>query len=170
MWRVYGIGFVVKQYQWSFGIKIGQYTFALTLFIAITGWALHPPLMILLATNSYETICLATLDNDNPWNDKLRMIRYDEQASTGSSRLRKVSTLLRISLPSQHLSPQHLQWVLWGKTFGNMQSNKSWIVGSFDGLFYWDRKNNVVLLLQWCYGLYSPHTGHCIRRTDNLWL
>ena len=74
-----------------------------------TGWALRPPLMILLATNSTKPLPGTTLDNDNPWNDKLRMIRYDEQAHDWLISTSEVSTLLKISLPSQHLSPQHPQ-------------------------------------------------------------
>lgn len=125
--------------------KIGHYTFALTLFIAITGWALRPPLMILLATNSTKPLPGTTLDNDNPWNDKLRMIRYDEQAhdwlistSEGFFSLKNLS-----SKPTPITTAPPVS--VMGQNVWQYANNKSWIVGSFDGLFYWDRKNNVVL-------------------------
>ena len=150
--------------------KIGHYTFALTLFIAITGWALRPPLMILLATNSTKPLPGTTLDNDNPWNDKLRMIRYDEQAhdwlistSEGFYSLKNLS-----SKPTPITTAPPVS--VMGQNVWQHADNKSWIVGSFDGLFYWDRKNNVVLYYNDAMVSTPPHTGHCTRRTDNLWL
>ena len=125
--------------------KIGHYTFALTLFIAITGWALRPPLMILLATNSTKPLPGTTLDNDNPWNDKLRMIRYDEQVhdwlistSEGFYSLRNLS-----SKPTPITTAPPVS--VMGQNVWQYANNEAWIVGSFDGLFYWDRKSNAVL-------------------------
>jgi len=59
--------------------KIGVTTLVLTIFIALTGWALRPPLMILLATHSTRPLPYTALDDDNPWHDRLRMVRYDAQ-------------------------------------------------------------------------------------------
>ena len=145
---VTGIWYWIRRKTVSMAVwhtKIGHYTFALTLFIAITGWALRPPLMILLATNSTKPLPGTTLDNDNPWNDKLRMIRYDEQAhdwlistSEGFYSLKNLS-----SKPTPITTAPPVS--VMGQNVWQHADNKSWIVGSFDGLFYWDRKNNVVL-------------------------
>lgn len=58
--------------------KIGRYTIAVTLLIVLTGWCLRPPVMIALVLNKIPAIPGTTLRSNNPWNDKLRMIRYDK--------------------------------------------------------------------------------------------
>lgn len=52
--------------------RVGRGTIVLTLLIVITGWCLRPPLMIPLVKSK-----TALFGGDNPWNDKLRMLRYD---------------------------------------------------------------------------------------------
>jgi len=55
------------------------FTIVLTLFTAITGWALRPPVMIPLTMNNTHPLPGTVLASDNAWYDCLRMIRYDEQ-------------------------------------------------------------------------------------------
>lgn len=58
--------------------KVGRYTIVLTILIALTGWSLRPPMMILLAKTRIHAIPGTTQSSDNAWHDKLRMIRYDK--------------------------------------------------------------------------------------------
>ena len=58
--------------------RIGRYTIILTLLIALTGWCLRPPVMIALVLNKIPALPGTTLKRENPWHDKLRMIRYDD--------------------------------------------------------------------------------------------
>ena len=57
--------------------KLGRTTLVLTLLIAVTGWCLRPPVLIALALTDTPALPGSTLDSPNPWNDKLRMVRYD---------------------------------------------------------------------------------------------
>ncbi len=59
--------------------KIGRYTIMLTLLIALTGPVPCPPVMIALVLNKMPSIPGTTLHSKNPWNDKLRVVRYDEK-------------------------------------------------------------------------------------------
>ncbi len=125
--------------------KIGIYTFALTLFIAITGWALRPPLMIPLAKTSTKPLAGTTLDNDNAWNDKLRMIRYDElkhdwiiSTSEGFFSLQSLSGKPSIVTSAPPVS-------IMGQTVWQRSKNNTWLIGSFDGLFYWNRTNGSII-------------------------
>lgn len=125
--------------------KIGIYTFVLTLFIAITGWALRPPLMILLVKTSTSPLPGTTLDNENAWNDKLRMIRYDEQekdwlisTSEGFFSLRSLTdkpTAVTVAPPIS----------VMGQNVWQRVNETTWIVGSFDGLYFWNRDYNTIV-------------------------
>ena len=57
--------------------RIGR-TIILALLIALTGWCLRPPVIIALVLSKIPSIPGTTLRSKNPWNDKLRIIRYDE--------------------------------------------------------------------------------------------
>ena len=73
------------------------------------------------------------------------MIRYDEQVHdwliSTSEGFYSLKTLSAKPTPVTTAPPVSVM----GQNVWHYASNKSWIVGSFDGLFYWDRKNNVVL-------------------------
>lgn len=124
--------------------KLGIYTFILTLFIAITGWALRPPVMIPLIKCSTYPMPGTVLDNDNAWEDKLRMIRYDEQQKDWL-----VSTADGFfSLKSLTGKPQAVTATppvsVMGQTVWQRSEDDTWLVGSFDGLYYWNREQNTV--------------------------
>lgn len=129
----------VRMLRWH--TKTGVYTFFLTLFIALTGWALRPPVMIALATNSTRPLPGTSLDNDNAWFDKLRMIRYDEQlhdwllsTSEGFFSLRSFD-----SKPHKVSSPPPVS--VMGQTVWQRDCYGRWLIGSFDGLYSWDRNS-----------------------------
>lgn len=119
--------------------KIGRYTILLTLLIVFTGWCLRPPVMIALVLNKIPSIPGTTLYNKNSWNDKLRMIRYDERfgdwilsTSDGfysvdfkKGKLKAISNTPLVSVMGLNV----LQKSNEGK----------WYCGSFSGLFVWDR-------------------------------
>ena len=132
----------VKMFKWH--KQVGIYTFFLTLFIAITGWALRPPLMILLATNSTRPLPGTVLNSDNAWYDKLRMIRYDEQEHDWM-----ISTSDGFySLTSLNSQPKALTTTppvsVMGQNVWQHESTGTWLVGSFDGLYRWNRLTNAI--------------------------
>lgn len=124
--------------------KTGVTTLVLTISIALTGWALRPPLMILLATHSTRPLPYTALDDDNPWHDRLRMVRYDAQ-----QRDWMISTSEGFfSLKSFTGQPQRIASTppvsVMGQNVWQRGPQGEWIVGSFDGLYYWDRSTGDV--------------------------
>ena len=119
----------------------GRLTIVLTIVVVVTGWCLRPPIMIPLAMNKTAPVPGSELDHENPWHDKLRIIRYDEETSewllstsegfyafkTPGEIPRKVDTQFPVSVMGLN--------VLEKDSAGN------WLCGSFSGMFRWDRKS-----------------------------
>lgn len=122
--------------------RMGRTTIVLTLFIAITGWCLRPPLMIPLALTKAPAVPGSKLDCPNPWNDKLRMIRYDDacddwllSASEGFYSLKHLhDTPVKIS----HTPPVSVM----GLNVFQKDESGMWLCGSFSGMYVWDRQNH----------------------------
>lgn len=119
--------------------QIGRYALVLLLFVSITGLALRPPLLIVLAGRQVPAIPGSHFDSDNPWRDKLRMVRYDEanddwlvSASDGFYALKTLdSTPVRIA-DAPPVSVMGLN--VWHRS-----SSDEWLVGSFSGMYLWNR-------------------------------
>lgn len=119
--------------------SIGRYTIVLTLLVAITGWCLRPPVMIPLALNKIPAIPGTSLKSANPWNDKLRMIAYDDtfhdwllSTSEGFYSLNMQQGTAKKIDSAPPVSVMGLN-VLQKDDAGR------WLCGSFSGLFVWDR-------------------------------
>lgn len=120
--------------------RTGRYTILLTLLIATTGWCLRPPVMIALVLNKIPAIHGTTLCSKNPWNDKLRMVAYDDMChdwllstSDGFYSLnlqRGVAKKIEAAPPVSVMGLNVLQ----------KDNNGRWLCGSFSGLFVWDRQ------------------------------
>lgn len=124
--------------------KIGTITIFLTMLIAITGWCLRPPVMIPLALTKIKPLTGSTLDSDNPWNDKLRMLRYDEltdewllSTSEGFFSMRGLDNIPRKCETTPPVS-------VMGLNVFERDSDGSWLCGSFSGMFRWERHANIV--------------------------
>lgn len=120
--------------------RLGRYTFLLLFFIAITGWCLRPPLLIPLAANTTPPLPATTLDSPNPWNDKLRMLRYDAYMGDWllytSDGFYALSSLLARPVKIDPAPPAGVMGLnAWQK---DEQGN--WLVGSFSGMYVWDRR------------------------------
>lgn len=124
---------------------IGRYTIILTLFVSFTGWCLRPPILIPLAKNKVSPLPGTILQSDNPWNDKLRAIRFDTH---------KKEWLLSTSegfysLKDLKSTPQKLGKVppvsVMGVNVLEKDSLNQWIVGSFSGLFTWNRDTEEIV-------------------------
>ncbi len=131
--------------------KIGRYTIVLTLLIALTGWCLRPPVMIALVLNKIPALPGTTLKSENPWNDKLRMIRYDEAAndwllstSEGfySLNLGTASYLYTASVKKITSAPPVS---VMGLNVLQKDAKGRWLCGSFSGLFVWDRQHGTAI-------------------------
>lgn len=118
--------------------KIGKLTIVLTLFIALTGWFLRPPMLLLVASKDVSWFA-----GENPWEDKLRQLRYDNVL--GDWLLYTSDGFY--SLASLDATPAQ---IAMQPPVGVMGLNvlepqgEAWITGSFSGLYAWHRPSGQV--------------------------
>lgn len=159
-----------KQFAWNmkWHNKIGYVTIVLTLWIAITGMCLRPPLMVPLVLSKLPQ---AVGEDGNVWQDKLRAIRWD--AVQGDWLVSTSESFLRVDedfsqapkmLPDDEcpkLSPM-------GVTVWESDGKGGWIVGSFRGIYRWNPVNHSLnQILDYFTGKPSEETS-MIPISDNL--
>lgn len=122
--------------------RLGTKTIILTLLIALTGWCLRPPVLIGLVQGRIPALPGTSLYSSNPWHDNLRMLRYDDDkrewllsASDGFYRLKTLSAIPEKIKVSPPVSVMGLN--VWQKA-----KEGYWLVGSFSGIYCWERKTN----------------------------
>lgn len=159
-----------KQFAWNmkWHNKIGYVMIVLTLWIAITGMCLRPPLMVPLVLSKLPQ----TVGEDgNVWQDKLRAIRWDAvqgdwlvSTSEGFLRVDEDFSQAPKMLPDDEcpkLSPM-------GVTVWESDGKGGWIVGSFRGIYRWNPVNHSLnQILDYFTGKPSEETS-MIPISDNL--
>ena len=140
-----------KQFAWNmkWHNKIGYVTIVLTLWIAITGMCLRPPLMVPLVLSKLPQ---AVGEDGNVWQDKLRAIRWDAvqgdwlvSTSEGFLRVNEDFSQVPKMLPADEcpkLSPM-------GVTVWESDGKGGWIVGSFRGIYRWNPVNHKSQILDY---------------------
>ncbi len=159
-----------KQFAWNmkWHNKIGYVTIVLTLWIAITGMCLRPPLMVPLVLSKLPQ---AVGEDGNVWQDKLRAIRWDAvqgdwlvSTSEGFLRVDEDFSQAPKMLPDDEcpkLSPMGV--TVWGS-----DGKGGWIVGSFRGIYRWNPVNHSLnQILDYFTGKPSEETS-MIPISDNL--
>lgn len=124
--------------------KLGYTTIILTLWLAITGMCLRPPLMIPLAMNKTTE----KVKDGNVWHDKLRAIRWD--AAEGNWLISTSEGFLRVDEHFQHkpilLNKEKAPKVSpMGVTVFESDGKGGWLVGSFSGMFRWYPEKNLIV-------------------------
>lgn len=159
-----------KQFAWNmkWHNKIGYVTIVLTLWIAITGMCLRPPLMVPLVLSKLPQ---AVGEDGNVWQDKLRAIRWDAvqgdwlvSTSEGFLRVDEDFSQAPKMLPDDEcpkLSPM-------GVTVWESDGKGGWNVGSFRGIYRWNPVNHSLnQILDYFTGKPSEETS-MIPISDNL--
>ena len=124
--------------------KLGYTTIILTLWLAITGMCLRPPLMIPLAMNKTTE----KVKDGNVWHDKLRAIRWD--AAEGNWLVSTSEGFLRVDEHFQHkpilLNKEKAPKVSpMGVTVFESDGKGGWLIGSFSGMFRWYPEKNLIV-------------------------
>ena len=123
--------------------SLGRYTFGILLFVAVTGWCLRPPVLIALVEGRVPAVPFTIMDDENAWRDRLRMLRYDE---TCGDWLLSTSEGL-YTLPSLGGVPSRVTKAppvsVMGLNAWEKDTDGNWLMGSFSGMFVWDRKTQV---------------------------
>lgn len=159
-----------KQFAWNmkWHNKIGYVTIVLTLWIAITGMCLRPPLMVPLVLSKLPQ---AVGEDGNVWQDKLRAIRWEAvqgdwlvSTSEGFLRVDEDFSQAPKMLPDDEcpkLSPM-------GVAVWESDGKGGWIVGSFRGIYRWNPVNHSLnQILDYFTGKPSEETS-MIPISDNL--
>lgn len=124
---------------------VGAATIVLTMAVVITGWCLRPPVLVLLALNKVPTMPGTTLHSDNPWNDKLRMVRFDESRGdwllSTSEGFYALSSPDGIPVKQQQTPPVSVM----GLNVMQPDGQGRWLCGSFSGMYVWDRGHGISL-------------------------
>lgn len=121
--------------------SMGKWSIAFTILICLSGWMLRPPFLIGLALWKPDSITSGT---KNPWEDKLRMIRYDsnhkEWLISTSEGFFSMKDLNGIPKPEWNSPPVSVMGL------NVFQKNKDghWICGSFSGQYIWDRNSGQI--------------------------
>ena len=119
--------------------RIATWTITLLLVTAITGMFLRPPLLITIANTRVGKISYSVLDNPNPWTDKLRAIRWDENLEKF---LVSTSDGMYISDEKFRERPRRAPGappvsVMGINVFEKLKGG-NYLIGSFSGLFLWN--------------------------------
>lgn len=124
--------------------KIGILFLFFFLLLSVTGMFLRPPLLIAVVRSKIKNIPGTVLHTSNPWNDKLRTIRYEPDrhlyllyTSSGFYTLKNFEAIPHKIQTTPPVS-------VMGVTVLEPTSG-GWLVGSFSGLFHWNRNTGMIL-------------------------
>jgi hypothetical protein len=121
--------------------KIGAWFIVFLVLLALTGMFLRPPLLIPIANSRIPAIKFTHLDQPNPWYDDLRDLVYDENRDTyilaGYNGLYQLKSLTSAPVLFKSQPPISVMGINVFEKF----DDKSYLVGSFSGLFLWNPDN-----------------------------
>lgn len=126
--------------------RLGWIFIPFLIFVTITGMFLRPPLLIPIANSVVSPIPGTVLSSPNPWYDKLRRVLYDEQQhlfifSTNDGIF---FTDENFQKPMRRL-PGEPPVSVMGCNVLEKKSERSYLIGSFNGLFLWNPFTGQVL-------------------------
>ena len=121
--------------------KLGAVTIILLLIVCVSGMFLRPPLLISIIRGKTKPLPGSALDSKNPWFDKLRCLRYDTHDNVwilySSDGFYTFETL--------ESTPQKIRKApmtsVMGVTVFQQQDSVNWIVGSFSGIYLWNKES-----------------------------
>lgn len=124
--------------------QLGYWLFGFFLLLSVTGMFLRPPLLIAIIRAKVSPVPGSVLSSDNCWHDKLRCIRFDHSQNEWLL----YSSSGFYALTDWESQPQKIQHVppvsVMGVSVLEPEEN-GWLVGSFSGLYFWNRFNNDVI-------------------------
>lgn len=122
-----------RLFKWH--LWIGRGLFYPLLFVVISGWFLRPPLMLPLIFSKVRPLPFSDLASDNPWFDRLRTLRYDEQNRCwllySSEGFYMLDSLMAVPQRWHYQPPVSPM----GVNVLEHRKDGSWLVGSFSGLY-----------------------------------
>lgn len=128
--------------SFSWHRNIGRLTIFFLLFIVTTGWFLRPPMILALIYGRLPAIPMSELDSKNPWNDKIRLFRYDEfKKDWLLSTSEGIYSIANLDSTPKTIEKQPPVSVMGLNVFEQFSSGE-WICGSFSGIYSWNRNTD----------------------------
>lgn len=129
--------------------KLGVWFLICLIALTLTGMFLRPPLLIAVVKGKHSPLPWTHQDSPNPWKDKLRSLRYDDKrrewlfyTSEG------FYTSATLDAVPRQLAPSLVPPVSFmGTTVFQPLQGDYWLVGSFSGLYAWDRATGMSINL-----------------------
>jgi hypothetical protein len=137
---------IIRINKWSlkWHNKMGAWTFVLLIVLFFTGMFLRPPLLLTIANTNIAPLKYSSLDQANPWHDKLRDLLYDaDYDGFFISTSEGMYFLGRNSRKPLWIRNQPPVSIMGINTF-KRQDDGSILIGSFSGLFRWNPSDTVV--------------------------
>lgn len=124
--------------------KVGIWLIIFLLAVTVTGMFLRPPLLLSIVRGRVSPTPHSSLDSPNPWNDQLRMIRYDYEAdewlmstSKGFYRFKSFDSM-----------PKYIDYApkvsVMGINVMEQTENGEWLIASFSGAYRWNRSSGII--------------------------
>ena len=124
---------------------MGRATIVLTIFLCVTGWLLRPPALLLIVQGRVPAVPLSVMDSKNAWYDKLRSLRYDKTAGDWLLYTSEgFYSLKTLAAPPRKLTVAPPVSVM-GLTVQKQYADGRWLLGSFSGLYLWNRSSHKVI-------------------------
>jgi PepSY-associated TM region len=124
--------------------KLGIWFVAFLILLALTGMFLRPPLLITIANSKIGNPPFTKFDSPNPWYDKLRVIKYDDNlnqfilhTSEGFYTVSKDLTFIK-------QINQNVPVSIMGLNVFEEIAPFRYLVGSFSGLYIWELKTGFI--------------------------
>lgn len=119
--------------------RIGLWSVFVLMFLALTGMMLRPPLLIAIAQLKIDQ------PRDNTWHDALRAVRFDADRGdwllSTSDGFYSLSPDFATIVKTDRQPPMSVMGI---NAFEYDNTRKEWIVGSFSGLYRWNRTTSAV--------------------------
>ncbi len=135
----------VNRWNLNWHNKIGWITLILLTITTLTGIFLRPPFLIAIASSEVNKIPFTTLDNDNHWFDKLRMIHYNEDKKIyivgTNSDIYYTNDIFKTPLKSFN---QNVPVSVMGINVFEQKNADEFLIGSFEGLFLWNSQTGKI--------------------------
>lgn len=125
--------------------KVGALFLVFLLILTISGTFLRPPLLIAIIRSKVKTLPGTILNDKNPWHDKLRTLRYDTTYAEWILYSSEGFYLLRDFNSTPVKMPKSPPVSVMGVTVLEPIDSTGWLVGSFSGLYYWDREMDLIV-------------------------
>ncbi len=118
---------------------IGRWSVFILMFLALTGMMLRPPLLIAIAQLKIDQPA------DNPWHDALRAVRFDPMRGHWLVSTSDGFYTLRPDMSKMEKTAQQPPVSVMGiNAFEYDSAAGDWIIGSFSGLYRWNRTSGRV--------------------------